>query len=663
MLTLSGASPAEGTSYVELDSLVEFTVVDDDTGIDSSSLVVEISGARAVEELEFLSGFDGTFSDISVIDAGVSVVIDKEDLFDVGEVVLVKIQVKDLDGSYYNFEYVFKTIPLEPILELSSPESGDLIQSDQVLFLQFKDEIDDINTSSINIWLNDLPIVVDGEFEEYFDGDSSAVTKITDGASVRIEPTEPFRDGAYILKYTVEDTSGNLLRGKFSYTVDLPEVMLSSTFPQIKFLGFAQGIKKVSNMGRGDMLKLEWNQPVSRSYKGDSFVLIFENESRLEIFDSNPKYIATSENTCADVSGFTPGLTLAFAARALETFSGTLDISEMEEAADGLYAVPDDIEISEQVLQDSTIFPVSSTEGYPASGILIINDSEVIRYTAKTDTSFLLPTGGRGLNGTSPGIYIAGDSVKMFLACQDKNSVIVIATPTYVDGYESGREVDGTGLVITDYSDNDKKFFQGFDFCGYHRAIPQQIFQGTDDCGSYLGGEFNKFRGMNLFDRMLNREEVLLDQVGEPVILLKRIWDGEICSCSDSRRMHPKVKSCKSCYGTGYSGGYSQYDYKRRSDGRVMLMFGDTVEDLKLGPHAHLEQQYEPSGWTLPNPAIRDRDLIVRFDFNDDVEYIYEVLDVTKDKLFYRHFTRQRMRLKRLDKTDIVYTFSYSLDT
>ena len=92
-------------------------------------------------------------------------------------------------------------------------------------------------------------------------------------------------------------------------------------------------------------------------------------------------------------------------------------------------------------------------------------------------------------------------------------------------------------------------------------------------------------------------------------------------------------------------------------------MFGDTVEDLKLGPHAHLEQQYEPSGWTLPNPAIRDRDLIVRFDFNDDVEYIYEVLDVTKDKLFYRHFTRQRMRLKRLDKTDIVYTFSYSLDT
>jgi len=662
MLSLSGQSPAEGTKYVQLNSLVEFTVVDDNTGIDSSSLIVEISGARAVQDLDFLSGFDGVFSDISVTGIGLSVTIDSEEDFDVGEVVLVKIQVKNLEGKYYNFEYVFEVIPKEPILELTSPEDGDLVQSDQVLFLQFKDEIDDINTASINIWLNDLPIVVGGAFQQYFDGASSAVTKITDGASVRVEPTEPFRDAPYIVRYTVEDTSGNTLIGNFAYTVDLPEIILPSTFPQIKFLGFAQGIRKVSNMGRGDMLKIEWYQPLSRSYKGDSFALIFQDESRLEIFDSNPKYIAKSSVRHAELSGFTPGLTLAFAVRALEAFSGTLDLTGMEESFDQVYKVPSDTTITAQVLQDSTVIPVASTEGYPASGILIINNSEVIRYTAKTATSFLLPSGGRGLNGTTPGVYIDGDPIKMFLACQDKNSVIIIGTPTYFDGYTSGREVDGTGLVITDYTDNDKMFFQGFDFCGYHRAIPQQIFQGVDDCGSYLGGEFNKTRGMNLFDRMLNREEVLLDQVGEPIILLKRIWDGEICSCSDARRMHPKVKSCKSCFGTGYEGGYAQYNYRRREDGRVMVMFGDTMEDLKLGSHTHLEQAYEPQCWTLPNPAIRDRDLIVRYDFNDDMEYIYEVLDVTKDKLFYRHYTRQRLKLKRMDKTDIIYTYPYTLN-
>ena len=662
MLSLSGQSPAEGATNVDLDSIIEFVILDDDSGIDSSSLIVEISGARAVDNLEFSTGFDGAFSDISVIDAGLSVTIDPEVDLKVGTVVVVKIQVKNLDGEYYNTEYLFKVIPSEPVLYLSSPESGDLIKSDQVLFLKFVDEIDGVDASSINVWLNDLPIVVDGSFEQYFDGTTSAIVEDSSGTSVRIEPTESFLNGAYILRYSVKDTSGNKLRGMVTYSVDLPEVVLPSVFPQVNFVGFAQGIKKVSNMGSGDLLRVQWYQPSSRSYKGDSYSLIFNNESRLEIFDSNPKYISNSEEFSADISGLTPGLTTSWAVRALEAFAGTVELDGMDEVSSGTYIVPDEVTITEQVLQDATIFDVSSTSGYPASGILVVNNSEVIRYSAKTDTSFLLPTGGRGLNGTSAGIYLEGDAVGMFLACQDKNSAIVMATPTYIDGYESGREIDGTGVVVTDYSDNDKKFFQGFDFCGYHRAIPQDIFQGKSDCGSYLGGDFNGYRGMNLFDRMLNREEVLLDQSGEPIILLKRIWDGEKCSCSDSRRMHPKIKSCKKCFGTGYTGGYAQYNYRRREDGRVMLAFGDTVEDLKLGPHTHLEQNYEPAAWTLPNPAIRDRDLVVRFDFNNDAEYIYEVLDVTKDKLFYRHYTRQRLKLKRMDKTDTVYGFSYSLN-
>ena len=408
MLTLSGQSPSEGSKLNSLDSLIEFSIIDDGTGLDLSSLIVEVSGATAIRDLEFLSGFDGAFSDISTIDAGAYIVIDPEDLFSQGEVVLIKVQIQNLDEKYFNFEYVFKIIPAEPILELSSPESGDLVQSDQVLFLQFKDEIDDVNTDGINVWINDLSVVSDGVFQEYFDGDTSLITKIEDGASVRIEPTESFRDGAYIVKYTVEDLNGNILRGDFAYSVDLPEVILPSTFPQVKFLGFSQGIRKVSNVGRGDMLKIEWYKPISRSYKGDSFTLIYENESRLDIFDSNPKYIATGDTRAAEISGFTPGLTLAFAARALEAFSGTLELDNMASIAEGVFRIPDDTSITEQVLSDATTINVASTEGYPSAGILLINNSEVIRYTAKTDTSFLLPSGGRGLNGTSPGVYISG---------------------------------------------------------------------------------------------------------------------------------------------------------------------------------------------------------------------------------------------------------------
>ena len=267
MLTISGQTPSEGSALNSLDSLVEFNIIDDGTGLDLSSLIVEVSGATAIKDLEFKSGFDGSFSDISPTDIGAYIVIDPEDIFSQGEVVLVKIQIKNLNKDFFNFEYVFKTIPAEPILVLSSPESGDLVQSDQVLFLEFKDEIDDINIDSINIWINDLIAIENGVFQEYFTGDTSLITKTEDGASVRVEPTESFRDGPYTVRYTVEDLSGNILRDNFSYSVDLPEVILPSTFPQVKFLGFSQGIRKVSNVGRGDMLKLEWYQPVSMSYK------------------------------------------------------------------------------------------------------------------------------------------------------------------------------------------------------------------------------------------------------------------------------------------------------------------------------------------------------------------------------------------------------------
>lgn len=660
MLSISGQSPAEGEKRVNLDSLIEFNLIDDGSGIDLTSLIVEISGVKAVDGVEFKNGFNGTYSNISVENYGVSVIIDKETSFRQGQDILVKIQIKNLNEDYFNTEYLFKTIEAKPYLKTISPTNGALVNSDQIVFLEFSDEIDDVNLSSINIEINDLPAVTNGVFSSNYSGTSSALQKITDGAIVRIEPIESFRDGFYKLFYSVSDLNGNTLTGTSLFTVDLPQVILPSTFPQVDFEGFSQGIKKVANIGNGNSLAVIWHKPISRSYKGDSFALIYENESRLNIFDTQAKYISTDGVTSMTVSGLETGKTMCYAVRGLEAFKETIDLTGMQEADSGVYLIPSPTEITSIVSETDTIIDVASTEGFPNAGILILNSSEVIRYTAKTDTSFLIPSNGRGLNGTTKGIFLSGDSVSIFFGCQDQNSVIAMATPTYSDGYQSDREIQGVGLVVTDYEDNDKKFFQGFDFCGYHQPLPQQIFQGKNDCGSYLGGEFNKMRGMNLFDRMLNREEVLLDQVGEPVILLRRIWNGQTCSCSDSRRMHPKVRSCKKCFGTGYVGGYEQYNYRRRSDGRIMVMFGDTTEDLKLSSQSHLEQEYKPNCWTLPNPAIRDRDLIVRFDFNNDIEFIYEVLNITKDKLFYRHYTRQRLALQRMDKTDIVYTINWN---
>lgn len=657
MFTLSGVSPAEGEKHVAIDTLIEFTIVDDGTGIDISSLIVEVNMTRAIDGTTFNDGFDGVFSEITPSGDNFSIVIDPEDDFSLGEVVSVKIQVKNLEDFYFNRDYAFKILPDEPILTVTSPLDEGTVTGPQLIHLEFEDTIHGIDTSSIDISINGLDYIVSGAIETSPNGAFTEIISGTNDVIVRVDTVEPLRDGDYILSYAVADTLGNFLTGELNFTVNQPILTLPDVFPQTGFLGWFQGIERVSDVGDGQSLKIEWHEPVKRIYKSEVFVLVFENERRLELFDSDPKYMALSSISEATAENLRTGLTLSYGARAMETYPDTFDVTGMVEADDSFYIIPDPVTVTETVTETDTIIRVNSVAGYPERGLLTIG-REVIKYTAlnTTDPAFLVPVNGRGLNNTTPGIYVAGDEAKLFLKCQDSNTVIIMATPTYQDWYVSERPIDNEGLVVTDYQDNDMKFFQGYDFCGYHDPLPQQTLQGIDDCPSYLGGEFNGFRGMNLYDRMLNREEVLLDQVGEPVVLLKRIWDGATCSCLNARKIHPKVKSCEECFGTGYIGGYDQFLNLRRDDRRIMVSFNESPEDLKLGPHEHLQQEYEPGAWTLPIPAIRDRDLLLRFDFTDDVEYIYEVLNTSKEKVFFRHFGRQKLALKRLDKTDIVYT-------
>ena len=330
--------------------------------------------------------------------------------------------------------------------------------------------------------------------------------------------------------------------------------------------------------------------------------------------------------------------------------------------SEGTYLFPESTTVMEQFNLNDTVLKVDSVEGYPESGLLFIGH-EVIRYIGidRTNNSFSIPSNGRGLINTIPGIYLSGDEVELFSKCTDNNTVIVFSTPTHQDGYGLERTVEGEGLVVSDFTDNDRLVFEGFDFCGWHDPRPDQTLTGKNDCGSYLGGEFGGFRGFDLYNRMLDQEEVLLTTTGEPVILLKRIWDGLTCECVDSRKDSPKMRSCPDCFGTNYKGGFTQFNYPRRADRRILVSFDEAAEDLYYGEKEHLQQDYEPNAWTLPIPAIRDRDLIVRFDLTDDLAFFYEVLNVSREVILNRRYGRQKLSLKRLDKTDVTYTFPLNL--
>ena len=196
MLTVTEKFPANGEKNVGLNSLIEFTVLDDGTGLNASSLVVEINGFMVIESLTFLPGWDGPYSDITINQDTISVVIDYESSFSTGESILVRVKIKNLLGSYSSDEWYFKTIPSEPILVESSPTEGELLESDQVFFLKFRDEVDGINSSTANVILNGLPIVSNGVFQDLYDGQSSTISVSGNDVSVRIDPEEALRDGS-----------------------------------------------------------------------------------------------------------------------------------------------------------------------------------------------------------------------------------------------------------------------------------------------------------------------------------------------------------------------------------------------------------------------------------------------------------------------------------
>ncbi len=660
MLSLSGLSPAPGENLVAIDSLIEFTIVDDGNGIDISTLIVEFRGSRAMEQ-GFKAGFDGSLSSITESDGDYSIVIHPTSELNFGKNYDIKIQVKNNIGEYFNSTYSFKTIPTEPVLISASPLNNQLLTSPQILSLEFDDIIENINPNSITISINGLNYIENGNIISTYNGNLTAIDINGTSADIKIDTIESLNSGDYVLKYQVADVSGNTLISEINFKVNLREKILPNIFPQTQFLGFFQGITKAIDIGHGDSIVIQWSKPLKRNYKNEVFLLIYQNQYRLNVFD-NPVYLATSDLNEVTIDGLNAGEAYSFGVRALEFPAGLFLPNGMEELSQNFFRLPLATNLSTSVSSTDLILEVDSVEGYPDSGFLLV-DSEVIYFNSvdRINNRFIIPTNGRGLLNTIPGGLLSGDEVRLFLACTDQNTVIVMSTPTHQDGYGFNRVLNEEGVVVSDFTDNDSVFFQGFDFCGWHDPMPNLVLGGKRDCGSYLGGEVNGFRGFDLYERLLNQEEVLLNTTGEPVILLKRIWDGKSCDCLDPRKMSPKMKSCPECYGTQKDGGYTQYIYPRRADGRILVHFNESPEDLLYGEKEGLQQDHEPSGWTLPSPAVKDRDVLVRFDLTEDITFFYEILNVSREVIFNRKYGRQNFTVKRLDKTDILYTYPLDL--
>ena len=585
-----------------------------------------------------------------------------------------------------------------------APDSTDVVKTTIINFSIDRSNNEDIDT--LNVEVNGTGVISGGSFVNGYTGRIfSASSKYVVG----IYPKSPFfTNGSTVsVSLRVVNDLGEQTES-FSFTIvsttavveptpasTIPDtVCTSSNKPFFPTTGI--GLKVASDTGIGTQVELSWLD--AAPYDEDNIILynIYSSTNRLEVFDGYPDYI--SEGTVATVGGLNPGDPRYFAVRAAEFNSNYITLSGLRQTGVDLYFYPNSV--TDAYMGASDVFILADTTGFPDYGIIKIDD-ELIRYSSKEYNGFTVVT--RGFNDTNVTFHNSGSSIILNNGIEDTNTVIVMSTPTfqkpnyaltwvlgdgygndgYRDGYDGYSVRDGYDgylryhqqefdNITTDGTNNDESGdFERFDYCGSWRVNSPASFMQGQCKPSYFGGaqvriDDDGYRHLvkvpNVRTHMLQREEMLLESTGEPFILLKRMWTGTRCVCFRNRREHPDAR-CPICFGTGFVAGFRQFINGRRPDSRILVRVDPAADDVNLVDRGGLEPQYEPNAWTMAFPAIKDRDILIRFNPDNTQEFIYEVLDVTRVRAMFTQSGAQKFRLKRLPKTDIIYSYPILRDT
>lgn len=444
---------------------------------------------------------------------------------------------------------------------------------------------------------------------------------------------------------------------------------------------FYVGLRVVEDVGNGMGLRLSWGRAIASDSNNLVHYNIYYSDTRFGVFSDWPQAITTEQQVIINVE---PGKLHYFAVRATEFDPAEFDITQLEQIGTDLYQYPDTVILQNDIDAYGAALDVVNTNGYPESGFLLV-DTEVMQYSVKTGSAFDVEDTERGEIVTYIDTHDAGTEVKLWHGVEDKNTVIFEETAAWHRSHGVPRNTtaaaegelnvadDGYREAAADHlttdltaSDENTEDFPSYDYNSYHRPSLQATFSG--DCvKSYVGGEFNGGRGFFFQDRNLARLDAILQVTGEPLVLLRRKWTGRRCRCQGLRREHPTTR-CKYCYSVGFEGGYDRYVNPRpiserfeNTEGFILARISPYTDDLELTSAQSLSQPVELDAWTINVPTLKDRDFIVRFNEDGTEEFRYEVLDVNRNKLFFGQTGKQGFKVRRHDKTDIIYAYDVEI--
>ncbi len=439
------------------------------------------------------------------------------------------------------------------------------------------------------------------------------------------------------------------------------------------------GIVLATGHGDGYTINVQWDiaWPTTSNYQVG--YNIYYSTNRDAVFSEFPKYVSILQsNVSADIIELTPGETYWFAVKAFQYDPSWYDLNSLPDGIPGLKVYPETVLLSDITDNDLTI-PIADINIFPNYGVILIG-TELIRYSGRDipgNSLIVSNLNDRGFLDSNvrfhnidgyDGYYYESPIIRFFAGFEDDNEIVDQETcnfhyPNYAYTVTDGYRAVTSDILTTDLSvtDQDMADFPQYDYAGWHRTSPVLLLQGS--CvGSYIGGEDycadsnsgvgRMVRGIPINEQIARREEVLLSTTGEPCVLLRRQWTGIRCSCFMPNMEYPEAR-CPKCYGSGYVLGYEQFFDARRSDGRLMIRFDPSTDDVKAEEDG-MESEFSPTAWTLTYPVIKDRDIIVRYNEDGNIqEFRYEVINVTRNKVFLDQLGAQKLTLQRIRKTDV----------
>lgn len=446
-----------------------------------------------------------------------------------------------------------------------------------------------------------------------------------------------------------------------------------------------RGIEIAKAVGDGYSITIDWRQAYAQRLDYNVAYNIYYSTNKEDVFDEGIKFVVPNgTQKSITIPDLIPGDVYYFAVRGTSFPINDVNLTQLPSSY-GFHVYPEGV-----LLQDITDYdieiPVSDVETFPSFGLLQIG-GEIIGYSSVDIPNSLLISsfGQRGMFGTIPKMHTVdgydGDGykdplVRHFRGFEEQNTNIMLEENNF-DGFKYAFTPDDgykdkTHIVYPNPEPSDclNENFKKWDYAGYYRTRPGDYINGSIS-NSYFGGEHycadgynsvgGRLRGIGIDDHQNQREEMLLEIYGRPMVLMRRQISGKVSRHYDNHRENTAYRGLDT-YGTDMVTGYEQFFNPRRSDGRILVRFDPTVEDIER-TEMGLENKFKPNAWTLSYPQLKDGDVLVAFNRDGTEEFRYEIINVTRNTTIGGIDGRQTFTAVRVRKTDQLVKFPVIYDT